>query len=118
MAANWQPTERCQRLVLSRLQSAIASRPTPDRTRPFSANRPQYQIPSANQRFLSAQRGGFNRIGRRSVSCHLLDVNAVEDRRTLFPLLSGDASWLPPHRAFLQNFESVRTRIFIFWRIR
>jgi hypothetical protein len=99
-------------------QSAIASRPTPDRARPFTANRPQYQILSANQSFLTTQRGGFNRIGRRSVSCHLLDVNAVEDRRTLFPLLSGYASRLPPHRAFLQNFESMRSRMFIFWRIR
>src|ERR1700730_7974948 len=37
---------------------------------------------------------------------------------TLDPFLSGDPSRLPPHRAFLQNLESVRARIFIFGRIR
>src|SRR5450755_1870316 len=89
------------------LNAAIpANRSTPD------------QPLSVNPRCLCFHRGGFNRIGRRSVSCHLQDVNAVENRRTLFPVLSGDASRLPPHLAFLQNLESVCARVFEFGRFR
>ena len=61
--------------------------------------------------------GNFNRVGCRSASGHLFNANPVEDRRAPFPALSGDTSRLPPHGAALQNFESVRARALMFWRI-
>ena len=54
--------------------------------------------------------GNFDRVGCRSASGHLINADPVEDRRTPFPPLSGDASRLPPHRAVLQNFERVSAR--------
>lgn len=45
--------------------------------------------------------------------CHPLDVDAVENRGTLFPLRSGDGSGLPPILAFLQNCKCMRTHGFI-----
>ena len=62
--------------------------------------------------------GNSNRARCRSASGHLVNTDPVEDRRTPFPPLSGDTTRLPPHRAALQNFESVSARALMLWRVR
>jgi hypothetical protein len=47
--------------------------------------------PIGKRCFLSSKRFCFDRIRCRSMSGHVLELNAVEDRRALFPFCSGDA---------------------------
>jgi len=80
---------------------------------------PRYRRTDALIRFLPRRflSGNFNRVRCRSTSGHLCNADPVEDRWTSFPPLSWDTSGFPPHGAALQNFESVRARALMLWRV-
>ena len=114
-AAEPSATSERSRAADFRAANLKLSRPCP-RHEPLC---PDYPSTGALIRLLRGRllSGNFNRVGCRSASGHLFNANPVEDRRAPFPALGRDTSRFPPHGTALQNFESVRARALMFWRI-